>query len=650
MSHSYLWNMRLLLFVVFMHLGSVHAQEDRAEDLLAKASNVYYSNPDSFLLYIQEADEYIHEGSTPEIKARLALSYGQYYLLKANLELAQEYINEGIHISEKYDAIWLSTWGYSLKAILLERLGKMDESISYMLKELSVYEQKKNENLVFSQLVSLLNAYIKLQDEETAAVTADTLQSMAKRLPEEVDYYFLQNMGRYYAMRDQYNGAIIYYDSAYRYTLHEDMIDARATILTIRAELKDEMGELNSALKDIREAVVISRGYELDHELGEALELQIELLQKNGDYEKAFEAQREFYELQNKLYDIEKISRINTIEEELKVAEKDRKLASQELSLEKEKLENEKAANRQTVLIYALSGAGVIGFVLLLGFLRVRKLNGIIEGQKKLVEEQKEMVQAALDDLHDSLHYSQRLQASILPDEKHFDQLFDRHFILYLPKDIVSGDFYWLEQTDEHTIVAVADSTGHGVPGAMVSMVCANALQKMAIEKECTDPAEILNGARDIIVKAFEQRDTRVLDGMDISIFSIKTEELTKEKKQIQWSGANNALWYTQGSEELKVIKPDKQPVGKSERNQPFTSHTIELSKGDILYLFTDGYADQFGGEKGKKFKQKELHKLLSRIHSRPLFEQHQMLDETFNKWKGDLEQLDDICIIGLRL
>jgi serine phosphatase RsbU (regulator of sigma subunit) len=267
-----------------------------------------------------------------------------------------------------------------------------------------------------------------------------------------------------------------------------------------------------------------------------------------------------------------------------------------------------------------------------------------IQFQKHLVEEhQKEIV--------DSITYAKRIQDAILPPIELIKEKLPNSFVLYKPKDIVAGDFYWMEKINNSVFIAVADCTGHGVPGALVSVVCSNALNRAVKEFDINDTGKILDKITDLVLETFEKSSTDVKDGMDISLLSIKykVSGTITEVTEIQWSGANNPLWYFQ-NKELFEIKADKQPIGKSDYRKPFTTHIIEHKPDTTFYLFTDGYADQFGGPKGKKFMYKQfLDKLTETLSTEPKTQQEN-LDIAFESWKGNLEQVDDVTVIGIRI
>jgi serine phosphatase RsbU (regulator of sigma subunit) len=242
----------------------------------------------------------------------------------------------------------------------------------------------------------------------------------------------------------------------------------------------------------------------------------------------------------------------------------------------------------------------------------------------------------------DSINYAKRIQSAILPSDEFVSQHFPNSFILYKPKDIVAGDFYWMEVTDEAVFIAAADCTGHGVPGAMVSVVCNNALNRSVREFGLRAPGEILDKTREIVIAEFAEGGEDVKDGMDIALLAFSNDKL-------KYAGAHNPLWVIRKGEIIET-KADKQPIGKFEPILPYTTHEFDLKKEDSIYIFSDGFVDQFGGDKGKKLKSQKFRDRLIEIQDRSLADQKADLDRAFEAWKGDLEQVDDVCIIGLRV
>ncbi|MFZ5552065.1 MAG: two-component regulator propeller domain-containing protein [Bacteroidota bacterium] len=292
---------------------------------------------------------------------------------------------------------------------------------------------------------------------------------------------------------------------------------------------------------------------------------------------------------------------------------------------------------------------------------KVQQRTEKINQQNKVLNQQREELEHKHRDIMDSIKYAKRIQEAILPPRHIVEQNIKEHFVLYKPKDIVSGDFYWTEEHNGMVLVAAVDCTGHGVPGAFVSIVGNNGLNRAVNEFNLTRPAAILDKLNKLVVESLHQGETEMKDGMDLALCCID-----RENKKVQFSGANNSLYViskkVQAAEENVVLslsdnrymyelKADKQPIGGiGYKHVPFTNHEIEMENGDMIYLFTDGFADQFGGPKGKKFKYSNLFKLLADISLMPMEEQRQKLNAAFENWKKDLEQIDDVCIIGVRL
>ena len=275
--------------------------------------------------------------------------------------------------------------------------------------------------------------------------------------------------------------------------------------------------------------------------------------------------------------------------------------------------------------------------------LRTRKLKKQKERLEWEVEKATHQIQEKHNEIQDSIAYAKRIQLAILPSANMIKKHLPQHYIIYKPKDVVAGDFYWVEENDNETLFAAADCTGHGVPGAMVSVVCHNSLNRAVHEFDLKNPGSILDKARELVVDTFNKNDFQVNDGMDIALCSYN-----KDQQKLRYSGANNSL-YIISDGELNEIKPMKQPIGKYDNPQPFVEHEVAIKKGDSVFLFSDGFADQFGGEKGKKLKYKNFKALLLRISSHPFDKQPEILNDYFDHWKGDFEQLDDVCIMAVK-
>ncbi len=268
----------------------------------------------------------------------------------------------------------------------------------------------------------------------------------------------------------------------------------------------------------------------------------------------------------------------------------------------------------------------------------------LVSRQKEEITVQKEEIELKNQNITDSIRYAKRIQEAILPQDKLVKQRLEQSFILYKPKDIVSGDFYWMHSFDDKILFAAVDCTGHGVPGAFVSLVGHTALNRTVKEFGIFEPGRILDKLNDLVLETFRQQGTSdVKDGMDMALCLVDAG-----KKQLQFAGANNPLFLIRDNE-LQEIKATKKPIGSTERKQSYENHVIDLQKDDCIYVFSDGFADQFGGPKDRKFMSRNFKKLLLSAHDRPMGEQREILNETIENWRGEREQIDDILVIGYR-
>ena len=304
----------------------------------------------------------------------------------------------------------------------------------------------------------------------------------------------------------------------------------------------------------------------------------------------------------------------------------------------------------------------LFAFVVYRSYRRKQRDNKLLAEKNKQIEEQKQSNT-------DSIHYAKRIQQAILPSKEFVDSVLQKHFILFRPRDIVSGDYYWLAQKENKIIVAAADCTGHGVPGAFMSMLGVSFLNEIVKNNNVTQANLILNSLRQHVKRTLSQtgKQNEAKDGMDMALCV-----LDLENNSLQFSGAYNSLYVIRSSMlELIVndkkqkssllsddekyglyeVKADRMPVGiYLKEKESFTNNIIKINKGDTLYIFSDGFSDQFGGENGSKFKSKKFKQLLLSIQDKNMKKQKEILNTTIDTWRGDIEQIDDILVFGVKI
>lgn len=363
---------------------------------------------------------------------------------------------------------------------------------------------------------------------------------------------------------------------------------------------------------------------------------------KLNNYEKAHNALEKYYAYNDSLSNAEKIRLNSELENKHNSFKTEKELEIQKLNNVNQslKLKRNRIAVILTSIILVLAVIG-FGFVYKL-FTDKRKANKILEHQNEEISAQKK-------EILDSINYSKRIQDGILPSANELHEKIGEHFVFYRSKDIVSGDFYWAsKRSGQKFILACCDSTGHGVPGAFMSLLGYSLLTKSEEGDNSRTPSGILNYLNAELPKVFksQERGEQIKDGMDVSICEIDRAAL-----KMKVSGANNSIYHITNNE-LRVIKAQKHPVSASLERAgfKFEDKEIALTKGDLIVMFTDGFADQFGGAKGKKFKYKQLEDILLANAHLPLDQQCDILKTSFDNWKGHLEQVDDVCIVAVKI
>ena len=659
---------------------------------LFELSNYYYlGRPDTTIIICEEA---LAISKKNNYTYGMAEGYGWIgYLLqqKGQTAKAVEYYNKNLTLAESINDLNGVAVASNNLAYVYQQQGDIRTALFYYNKSLETHKKNNNLNGVATSFINLGALYDDQGDKEIALeYYQKSLPTLKKLGDKSTTATALNNIGYIYDMKGKDSIALWYYNENLSIVKELGDIHRLASVYVNIGYVYSKRGDINEAIKfyrnglrlqeqvgnkkgiirasnnlagillergETKEALsLLERSLEYSKELGfprfisSSAVLLSQIYEMQGKYNSALNLFKLHVQMKDSLHNME--SQKATVQQRAKY-EYEKQKAVDDAEHDKEIAIEQEAKEKQTILTYATAGGlGLVAIFLLVVFNRLkvtRKQKSIIEEQKTEVEKQKSVVELAHTELEeknkeitDSIQYAKRIQNAILPPNKVVKEYLQESFIYYKPKDIVAGDFYWLEHSKNKVLFAAADCTGHGVPGAMVSVVCNNGLNRSVREFGLTDPGEILNRTREIVVQEFEKSEEEVKDGMDIALCSL-------EGNKLQYAGAHNPLWLIRDGELIET-KANKQPIGQFDNPEPYTTHTLELKKGDSLYIFSDGYADQFGGEKGKKLKTANFKKLLLSIQKESMEKQKQLIDEAFEHWRGDLEQLDDVCVIGVRI
>jgi serine phosphatase RsbU (regulator of sigma subunit)/Tfp pilus assembly protein PilF len=556
-----------------------------------------------------------------------------------------EELKDTSHVADSYQNI-----GY-----LLQNQKDVEGAMKYFQKALKLYSLKKKKKDMADCYSFLADCYKSRNLMDSALISYRKAEELFLSLNDEYGIAtILLNKGELFERQGKLDTALQSYKESLRLFERTQDKNPISFALNSLAVVYYKKGDLENARKAGERSMLLAKEIQYPDNIRNAAKVLTDIYKKGGNYRDALEMHELYARMNDSILNAD--TRRNAIEKDLKY-QHDKELLEVEKEREKEAIAAQKEKEKRNIIIISIS-AGLLLVIIFMFFLYNRfrlisKQKEIIEIQKEEVEIQKKEVEVQKDlvdhrnqEILDSITYARRLQQAILPQKKVINELLPDSFVLYKPKDIVAGDFYWIEHVGDKVIIAAADCTGHGVPGAMVSFVCVNALNRAVLEFGLIEPASILDKVSELVVGAFRRSEDQVKDGMDISLCV-----LDKKTLALQYAGAYNPIWILkQGAAEMDEYTATRQAVGNVLSPVPFISNTIPLSKGDTVYMFSDGYADQFGGEKGKKMKYSNFRKILLGINHLPMQEQSEKLDSSFESWRGELEQVDDVCVIGLRI
>ena len=606
-------------------------------------------------------------------KKGLAMAFiniGYVYNTIGNIQRAITYYDNGLKIFEGIgDKIGIATSLNNLGNIFQDQKD-FDSALKYFRRSLKIFEETGDKGGVAMALANIGGIY---RDQLDFSMALQCYNKSLKIFEEVGDKRkaatIIDNIGGCYQKQKQSNLqlALEYYFKGLN--IRKEIGDKEGLTFSLNnigaIYLKQEKYLIALAYSD--SSLVLAKTLNLMVSMRNAEGIISQINEGSGNYDNAYKHYKQFIIYRDSLNNKE--TRKAGVKTQLKY-EYEKKAAADSVKVAEEKKVVAVQLKQEKTQRFALYG-GLVLVLVFAGFMFNRfrvtqKQKNIIElkeketqQQNEIITIQKHLVEEKHKEITDSINYAERIQRSFLATEKQLNENLNNYFVLFKPKDVVSGDFYWSATlSNGNFALATSDSTGHGVPGAIMSLLNVTSLEK-AIE-HYTNPADILNHTRQTIIERLKKDGSEEggKDGMDCSLLVFDYPN-----KLLHMAAANNPVWIIRsnspfeggvrrtGDVELIEIKPDKMPVGKSDKqDQSFTTHTIELQKGDTIYTLTDGFPDQFGGPNGKKFMSKKLKELLLANVHLPIIQQKELLDSTFKNWVGDLEQVDDVCIIGIKV
>lgn len=621
----------------------------------------YKGLPDTAIVYFKEAMvifERINDlKNYSSAIANLAATYDD----AANYSASTDLYFKALALLEKQgDSHDLATILNNLGMVFSEM--KDDEKcMAYLNKALAMAIRMKNEARLVTLYSNIASVFQRQKKYNEALADFFRAKKIAKKLNDHLsEVSIIANIGNAYEDLGRKDSAKKYYYEALEIAKKHDLETQIPTTLNNLGAILNSEGKFKESEVLLNRSLAISkkmRNIKQQRFSNQGLYI---LNKETGRFKEALMFHEKVLMLKDSMFSVE--SKKSSLKRESQYEFNQKEMQTKIEQNKKDAIAEANRKKQQTILLIISVGLFIVLVLAVIIFrslqqnkkankiilsqkIEVEKQKDYAEEQRHLAEHQKHLVEEHQKEIIDSITYAKRLQNAILPPQDYIDKYLPDNFVLYLPKDIVAGDFYWMEHLDDITFIAAADSTGHGVPGAMVSVVCSNALNRAALEFGIRDTGKLLDKTTEIVLNTFAKSDEEIKDGMDISLLAIH-----HKTKKITWSGANNQLWYMLPNAGMSEITANKQPVGKSDNRKLFTTHEIDHVPGTIFYLMTDGFPDQFGGPKGKKYKYKPLQELLVNSGKLNLEDQKQILKTTFSEWRGDLEQVDDVAILGIRI
>ena len=622
--------------------------------ILEEAYDFYEGVDDEKCLLIAEKALYISEEFSKKDLPRTHNLMGYHFLINGKNDSAMVYFQESLDLSLlRNDSLYLSKT-YNNLGVLSFNIDDYEKGLEYFSQSANIEMLIGETSAAISSFINIGAIYIMLEDFDNAETYLSQALELAMELDDpavlahaHINYGTLKKKQEDVIMAKQhfFNAVDIFKDEG-------DWLGVSEVYGNL-AVLYEDLGDAEMAMKynDFSLKYLLKLNNPLPDEMSDSYMRAANFFELKGEYRKSLE----YYKLSktwsdsaqillNQTFMLETQEKYNTerTERENELLASKNRVADLELQKRQDEL-----TTSRIIIWSSILGLGLLMVIVFTLYNR----NKIKQQANNKLTQAYAIINEKNEDITSSIQYASKIQEALLPTKEN-RSLFKDSFVILMPRDIVSGDFYWYSKVDDELIFAAVDCTGHGVPGAFMSMIGNTFLHQIVNEKKVTTPSEILNELREKVINALiTEGDGKMRkDGMDMSICT-----LNQKTNKVQFAGANNPAYICQ-SGEMRILKGDKMPVGYTHgESTSFQNQEMQLSEGDAIYLFSDGYADQFGGDpkikaSGKKMKYKPFRNLLHKNHTLAMSEQKELLLDIFHNWKGDFEQVDDVLVIGVRV
>ncbi len=616
-------------------------------------------------------------------------SLGISYYAMSNYEKSLESLSAGMKIAENLkDDVYIGKFSSNL-GVIYDEQGNYTKALKSYFKGLRVAEAHQDNKAKVDVLINISTIYFQQQNLKLAIENAKKALDLLKtKVKDEIgEVTCLGNLAEFYFFEAKYTQALKYAEEskeiAQRITDKMGLVTAYRVIGQIKTkrkkyhealryygigrdmsiEINDKQGASNlereialihsemkaydTALKYARKSLSDAKEIGAAEETKKGLQALSTIFKAKGDIDSSYHYYQKYVKLKDKLFGDKNAREIASVRAEFDLEKKQNKIDLLTKDNDLKEARNQRHQIVRNVFIIGFIVILIISFMLYRNILQKQRTNQLLQNKNEEINRKNIKINAQHEAITSSINYAQRIQKAILPLEEQIANMVDEYFIYNKPRDIVSGDFYWVVEHQGKFFFSVIDCTGHGVPGAFMSMLGNTALTNIVLQQGITKPHEILNHLSKDIDFILQQHVTQNSDSMDMALCMVDYEN-----NILEYAGANNPMICIQNGQ-MNVVKADRMPIGKEQIDmaRSYTLHTIDISVPTVVYLFSDGYQDQFGGKDGKKFRSGRLRQLLMDIHRQPLTKQRMLLEQNMDEWmeQGDKVQVDDMLIMGVK-